>query len=106
MFKSLSKTRWAACLKAEKALIQNFECIADCLENKISRVGASGDDVMVAQTLLSSNNWLFFLICYGGVQCFIYQLIIFFDISILGNYNSTKKKEIDLIMAQNYISTA
>jgi hypothetical protein len=56
----LSKTRWAARLKAVKALIQNFECIVDCLENEISRVGASGDDIMAAQTLLSSNNWLFF----------------------------------------------
>jgi hypothetical protein len=46
MFKSLSKTCWAARLKAVKALIQNFECIIDCLENEISRVGTSGDDIM------------------------------------------------------------
>jgi hypothetical protein len=56
MFKSLSKTRWAACLKTVKALIKNFECIIDWLENEISKVGASGDDIMAAQTLLSSNN--------------------------------------------------
>jgi hypothetical protein len=72
MFKSLSKTRWTARLKTVKALIQNFECIVDCLENEISRVGASGDDIMAAQTLLSSNNY-FFLICYDGIQCLIYQ---------------------------------
>jgi hypothetical protein len=48
MFKNLSKTRWAARLKAVKALIQNFECIIDCLENEISRVGPFGDDIMAA----------------------------------------------------------
>jgi hypothetical protein len=58
MLKSLSKTCWAASLKAVKALIQNFGCIVDCLENEISRVGAFKDDIMAAQTLLSSNNLL------------------------------------------------
>jgi hypothetical protein len=60
MFKSLSKTRGAARFKVVKALIQNVECIVDCLENEILRVGASGDDIMAAQTLLLSNNLLLF----------------------------------------------
>jgi hypothetical protein len=63
-------------LKAVKALINNFECIVDCLENEISRVGAFGDDIMATHTLLSSNNWFFFfLICYNDIQCLIYQAI-------------------------------
>ncbi|XP_043263016.1 uncharacterized protein LOC122403525 [Colletes gigas] len=78
--KGLSTTRWAARIKAMEAFIQNFECIVDCLEKEISRDAATGDDIMTAQSLLSSLN------CVAQIQL--------------------QKKELNLITAQHCTSAA
>lgn len=95
--KGLSTTRWAARLKAVEAVIQNIECIVECLEREISRDEATGDDIMVAQSLLSSVNWLFFL-----------NLLWWHSVLEIVNITQLQlqRKEIDLIMAQNCILTA
>lgn len=42
-----------------EAVIQNLDCIVDCLEEKeISREEATGEDIINSQSLLSSINWL------------------------------------------------
>ncbi|KAE9521916.1 hypothetical protein AGLY_017723 [Aphis glycines] len=61
------------------------------------RVAASGDDIMAAHTLLSSINWLF-----------LFNLLWWHSVLDIINFAQLQlqKKEIDLIMAQNCISTA
>lgn len=95
--KGLSTTRWAARLKAVEAIIQNFECIIDCIENEILRTGASGEDIMAARSLLSSMNWVFFLnlLWWHSVLSVINTVQV-----------QLQKKELDLITAQRCILTA
>ncbi|XP_043262464.1 uncharacterized protein LOC122403172 [Colletes gigas] len=95
--KGLSTTRWAARIKAMEAFIQNFECIVDCLEKEISRDAATGDDIMTAQSLLSSLNWLFFLNLLWWHS--VLEIISVAQIQL-------QKKELNLITAQHCTSAA
>ncbi|XP_033213675.1 uncharacterized protein LOC117170751 [Belonocnema kinseyi] len=95
--KGLSGTRWAARLKAVAAVIQNFDCILDCLEQEISRDTATGGDIITAQSSLSSLNWLFFL----NLLWWHSALEIINSAQI-----QMQRKEIDLIIAQRCMSSA
>lgn len=95
--KNFSTTRWLSRLKAVEAVLQNFECIINCIEDEIFRVGATSEDIMMARSLLSSMNWTFFL----NLLWWHAVLSVMNTVQV-----QMQKKEIDLIMAQRCISAA
>lgn len=90
--KGLSDTRWSARLKAVEAIIQNLDCVVNCLERETSREKATGEDIMDANSLLSAINWLFLL-----NLTWWHSVLSFIDIAEV----QLQKKEVDLLMAQN-----
>lgn len=90
--KGLIDTRWSARLKAVEAIIQNLDCVVNCLERETSRKKATGEDIMDANSLLSAINWLFLL-----NRTWWHSVLSFIDIAEV----QLQKKEVDLLMAQN-----